>query len=244
MSPIVSVLRDERARVVVLLTVLAALGAYALAQLTAPQASGSVPVAASGCSVGGAERLASVPEHRLVAMGAELARLVGFDRALRPYEAGPVPSAAVWSDAEPGRWTAGGEAGRRVDGSFEMRWWLPNGDDLAGDVMVFQDPGRARDFLRQAGSSHCRAASAARRAASPPNGRNVEWLNPDGFAQQDVFIARGRSVYRVAVVKAGVGSEPTEATALAGFAEIDRLACLLPAVGCVTRSGTTVTRSS
>ena len=157
--------------------------------------------------------------------------MVLFDRSLRPYEQGPVPSIAAWSDSEPGT-SASLPPGPRQQGSYEMRWWLGNGDDVVADVLLFVDAGQAQDFFDRASSTECRPESSARAASFPPGGRNLAWRNPDGFMQEDVFLLRGRRVYRVAAVTAGADRRITAAARREAFSLVDGLACALPGALC------------
>jgi hypothetical protein len=113
-----------------------------------------------------------------------------------------------------------------------MRWWIRNRDDVVADAWVFTDIGQAHDFFARASSAKCRTASTAVAASFPPGGRDVEWRNPDGFVQQDLYLLRGRRVYRVSVVKSGAGSSATAADRIAAFSMVNHLACALPGAGC------------
>jgi hypothetical protein len=113
-----------------------------------------------------------------------------------------------------------------------MRWWLRNRDDLVVNAWVFADVDHARDFLKRASSANCRTASTAVAASFPPGGRDLEWRNPEGFAQEDLLLQRGRQVYRVSVVVAGAGGNATSAKREAAFFLVNDLACTLPRAGC------------
>ncbi len=165
-----------------------------------------------------------------------------FDKSLHPYEQGLVASSSAWSDSEPGTHKLL-PLGPRDPGGYEMRWWMANGDDVGADVMVFANTRQARDFFMRASSTRCRPASATLAASFPPGGRNLEWRNPDGFAQEDVYLLRGRRVYRVAVVKAGAGGSITAAARSAAFSLVNGLACALPGAACQRYSSPTLTLS-
>jgi hypothetical protein len=98
--------------------------------------------------------------------------------------------------------------------------------------MVFAGADRARDFYQRAASTPCRSQATVLDAPSPPGGSNLVWRNPDGFAQEDLFLLRGRRVYRVAVVLAGVGDLVSPVTRRVGFSIVNHLACALPEVVC------------
>ena len=113
-------------------------------------------------------------------------------------------------------------------GGYEMRWWAPNGDDLVADVLLFADA-RPRPALprRSLPAPTAGARPRAERRRHPPWRRNLSWLNPDGAAQADVYIARGARVYRLADAPAGQhqGTDPPRFALARAFATIDALAC-------------------
>jgi hypothetical protein len=61
------------------------------------------------------------------------------------------------------------------------------------------------------------------------------WRNPENFAQEDVYLLRGRRVYRVAVVLAGAGGTSTVGSRKSAFSLVDELACALPEAACHPR---------
>ena len=62
-------------------------------------------------------------------------------------------------------------------------------------------PRPARKFFDLAASRRCHRDGAPRATALPPAARELAWTNPDDAAQEDVFLLRGRRVYRVAAVR-------------------------------------------
>ena len=119
-----------------------------------------------------------------------------------------------------------------------MRWWAPVRDDVVADVLLFDDPAHAREFLVRATSPNCRATARAADARWPSGARNLRWGNPERFAQADVMFARGPSVYRVAVVQPGRAAKtPTPADPRRAFRVVDTFACLLPATACEIAGG-------
>jgi hypothetical protein len=88
--------------------------------------------------------------------------------------------------------------------------------------------------MERAASGRCRVKGRLVAAARPPQARNVAWTNPYGFAEADVYLARGSRVYRVADVPAGEGGGSTaRGSGLShAFLTIDTLACLLPQARC------------
>jgi hypothetical protein len=120
---------------------------------------------------------------------------------------------------------------------------MPNGDDVVADGMVFADGATAHEFVVAAASAGCRTAGFADSTQVPPGGRNLSWSNPDGFAQEDVFLQHGPLVYRVSVVRAGAGKSVTAAVRDEAFTVVDGLACALPGANCPLRGSPTLTAS-
>jgi hypothetical protein len=235
MQPELGWLRDERLRIVLLLALLASLVAYLVASSTGALGLGGGPdgdtVTLGNCPVAGAPSAASVPRGQLLGLRRDIRRVVSFERGLWPYELGPIGSIAAWSDSEPGSSSAlplgaGDQAG------YEMRWWIRSRYDVVADAWVFADAKQAHDYFRRASSTSCRTASTAVAAPFPQGGRDLEWRNPDGFVQEDLYLLRGRRVYRVGVVKAAAGASATTAARRAAFGLVNELACALPDGGC------------
>jgi hypothetical protein len=222
----------HRVRLGVLVGVLAA---YAVTQWSSIHGgTGGTPagVASSpGCPLEQAPPLSTLTPAELRRLRDDVSRVTVFDPRLQPYEQGLVSATVAWSDAEPDAGAAL-SPDRHVPGGYEMRWWMPNGDDLVADGFVFPGASLAHDFLRQATTTDCRSRSSTHDASFPLGGRNLGWVNPDNFVQQDLYIQRGRRVYRVTVVKAGVGHSITRAAQAEAFALVDGLACALPGAGC------------
>jgi hypothetical protein len=236
-------LSSERVPLVLLTAVLLALLGYV--GLHRPDVLGFTAEHGTGlgtpadCPVSGAPTVATIARPDLLGLREGLRRLELFEGGMRPYEYGLVDSGSAWSDGEPGR----EESLPRRDrdpGGYEVRWWRANGDDLVADAFVFSTAGEARDYFTRASSDRCRTAAAALPARIPPGGRNLQWRNPDGFAQEDLFLLRGRRVYRVAVVRAEAGSRTTVAARNADFSVVDSFACLLPGVECGPDSSRTL----
>ena len=158
-------------------------------------------------------------------------RGVMFGRERRLYEQGVATPVSAWSDSEPGKHTSL-PAGARDPGGYEIRWWDGGNDDVVADVFVFAGTSQARAFFESASSARCRTASRALAASSPPGGRDLVWRNPDNLAQEDVYLLRGRRVYRVAVVLARAGDASTAESRTTGFSLVNELACTLPDAGC------------
>jgi hypothetical protein len=145
---------------------------------------------------------------------------------------GPVPPEAVWSD----NLARGVPSARLPSGlwpsSYEMGAW-GQGENVVADVFLFANSRQARRFFEQASSAHCHRHGSVQPASRPPQARNLVWVNPDGPTQEDVFLLRGRRVYRVGRVGAGpVHGRPTGADQAAGVAKVDALACNLSDARC------------
>jgi hypothetical protein len=235
MQPELAWLRDERVRLVLLLALLVSLVAYLVASSTGALGlaggSGADTVVLGDCPVAGAPSVIGVPRSRLARLRNDIRRVAVFERGLHPYELGLSNSISAWSDPEPGTSSAL-PRGPSDRGGYEMRWWMRNRDDLVANAWVFAGMGQAHDYFERASSSKCRTASTAAAAPFPPGGRDLEWRNPEGFVQQDLFLLRGRRVYRVSVVVAGAGGSATAADRKAAFALVNELACALPRAGC------------
>jgi hypothetical protein len=229
-------LRDERVRLVLLLALLASLVVYLVASSTGALGLASGPsgdtVILGNCPVAGAPSAATLPRGRLLGLRRDIRRVVSFEPGLRPYELGPIGSIAAWSDSEPGT-SSSLPAGTSDQAGYEMRWWaFQNRDDVVVDAWVFADTNRAHDFFTRASSTKCRPASSAAAASFPLGGRDLQWRNPENAAQEDLYLLRGRRVYRVSVVKAWVGGSTSAADRKAAFSLVNELACALPGAGC------------
>jgi hypothetical protein len=192
---------------------------------------------ADGCTGAGAgtPQALSVAPGELGSLRASVARVLP-ERVGHLYEEGTVSGSNFWSDDSPSGPTVSARA--RREGGYEMRWWAPNGDDVVADVLLFASSGQAAEFLRLAAAGRCGHALLSGAADRPPQGRNLAWLNPDGVAEADVYLQRGRRVYRVGDVPAGQRQQPLPPgprlrRALAG---VDTLACLLPGADCGSES--------
>jgi hypothetical protein len=226
--------RRRAVRLGVLLGVFAGLVAY----LALHGPSGGSRRASACVGQHGAPEVERVAPGKLSPLREQLARLVP-QRAARLYEEGTVLAASAWTDEEPAPPAVSPTALRPA--GYEMRWWAPNGDDVVADVLVFADATRAQRFLALASGTRCRARASQQGAPSPPLGRNLSWLNPDGAAQADVYFARGERVYRIADAPAGQASGPIRPGSLSrALLTIDTLACLLPGAHCSVGSKSVV----
>jgi hypothetical protein len=223
-------LNNDRARLALLTVILVLLAAYVFTVGAGPFGVGNgsaTDQAGTRCPAGATPVPAGVSLTRLLALRARLDRtMAGFEPGLRPYEEGLVPTTSAWTDAEPvagtrppsGTWPAG----------YEMRWWLESGDDLVADVFVFAVPKQAHDFSVLVRRPRCGSSTRVVSAApKPETAHNLQWRNPLGLAQEDVYLQRGRRVYGVDVVTPQANSGTVGRARRAAFALVDDFACRL-----------------
>jgi hypothetical protein len=201
-------------RLALLLAVLLALVVYALATRTSSfsstgDAAGVGVAAVAGCPGQVTPPVENVGRTAILGLREDL-RGVMFGRGRRLYELGLAAPSDAWSDGEPGK-RASLPPGPRDPGGYEPRWWAADGDDVVADGFIFAGNDQARAFFQQAANTRCRPSSATFITSSPPGGRVLVWRNPDGFAQEDVYLLHGPRVYRVGVVLARAGSDITVA---------------------------------
>jgi hypothetical protein len=190
--------------------------------------------AAVSCFDGRAPSVGQVPAHSLAALRASVLRVLP-QRVGRLYEEGTALASYAWTDQDPAPPPVSAKA-LRPDG-YEMRWIAPNGDDVVATALSFSSAGEARRFMALATSARCRVHGVSGSAARPPLSRNLGWVNPDGVAEADVYLARGRRVYRVGDVPASQQADHAAGADLGrSFFTVDALACLLPGAHCLQRS--------
>jgi hypothetical protein len=191
---------------------------------------GSSGGARAGCIPAAVPTLASVRLDGIKDLRASLLRV------MRPigsrYEWGTVAPASAWSDNTPQRLFQSGLTVSSWPGSYEMRVWARDRDDVVADVFLFANISQARRFFDQATSVQCHRDGKAQPASRPPDCRNLVWLNPDGFTQEDVFLLRGPRVYRIGEVRLKRPSVPPSIEQRAGLSAVDALACSLNGAGC------------
>jgi hypothetical protein len=226
---------SQRIRLALLLSCCLALALWLAAARTGAlsHATARVPL----CPGADAPHVVQVSAAELGELRASVARALP-DRIGRLYEEGAVDGFDFWSDDSPSPPPTIAATPR--SGGYELRWWAPNRDDVVADVLLFDTPAHAREFLLRAASPGCRPAARAANARWPSGARNLRWINPDGFAQADTMFARGARVYRVAIVQTGRAARtPTPVDLRRAFRFIDTLACLLPAAACEIAGGFT-----
>jgi hypothetical protein len=154
----------------------------------------------------------------------------------RTYESGIATPQDMWNDGSPQR-LAQARLGTGIwPASYEIRRFALDGDDIVADVFELTTPAQAKQLLAQASSARCHRDGQSSRASNPPQTRNLIWVNPDGFAQQDAFFARGNLVFRVVDVRAPRSDSSRAAQAREALAIVDRLACSLAHAGCGRRA--------
>ena len=237
---------DQRVR---LTTLLVCLGAAVIALLgtrtSLPGAvglggSGSAEGASTWCAPRGLPTLASADRGELLQLRDGLLRVFDVTGG-RGYTGGVVTTEDMWSDDSP----LGPRASRLADGrwpaGYEVRWWT-RAYDLVADVLVFGSTRQARELFAEAASTDCHRDGVQRPAARwLPQARNLTWVNPDHVRQSDVFLLRGRRVYRVAAVRLDdAPAETARAERRTGAEIADALACALPRTGCRVRGAVSI----
>jgi hypothetical protein len=188
--------------------------------------------AGGDCPGQGAPQVETTDRARVFRLREDVRWIVPDGSGITAYEQGPVDGTVAWTDGEPG-WNTAPDPDAPLPAGYEMRWWMPSRDDVVADALMFSDPGQARDYVERASSAGCRPpGNFAAAAPFPPRARNLYWVNPDGYAQEDVFLSRGRLVYWVSVVLAGAGPRAGAAERRHGFEVVDALACALPGAAC------------
>ncbi len=196
-----------------------------------------------GGTTGGASRWCA-PHELLALAGADLDELVELRAGLlvvfessggRRYAGGIVTPEDMWSDDPPLRLRSSRSADGLWPAGYEMRWWTRD-YDVGADALVFGESRQAHEFFEEAASTSCHRAGVVWPALSPPRARNLSWVNPDDAMQTDVFMLRGRRVYRVVAVRLeGASAETAQAERRIGARLTDTLACALPGAGCTAR---------
>jgi hypothetical protein len=224
-----ALLADRRVRLTLLFAVLASLTFHLVSSRSGLLGSAAGERAAD-CPSTGPPSPASVSRAELSGLREDLRSVVAGSGA-DVYEQGVVDSGYMWTDSLPGT-GASLPPGPNLPGAYEMRWWLPDRNDVVADVLVFDSDEQAQDFFERASSPRCRTQADGIDAASPAGGRNLVWRNPDRFAEEDLFLQRGRRVYRVGTVLAGISRKVTFIGRVAGFLLVNELGCALPGADC------------
>jgi hypothetical protein len=229
----------QRVRLAVLLVCLAAaivllldtrtslLGAAAIGGGNAQGAS----TASTWCAPRGLPALTDADPEALIALRAGLLRVFALYGGRR-YAGGIATPGDMWSDDLPLRLRSSRLAGGLWPAGYEMRWWTRD-YDVGADGFVFGGSRQAREFFQVAASTDCHRDGVLWPAFSPPQARNLTWVNPDLARQNDVFLLRGSRVYRIAAVRLrGAPAETVQAQRRTGARLLDALACVLPDAHC------------
>jgi hypothetical protein len=158
----------------------------------------------------------------------------------------------AWSDNEPASEASpasetaerSSSEGKGWPGGYEIRQWAPDpwwgsrySDDVVVDAFAFVNAEQADRFFAEATSARCRALGSTAPARRPFGARALVRVNPDGATEEDVYVRRGRIVYRVADVRPQDHDPgPSTAEDRAGVLTAEALACGLPDTGCPSRS--------
>jgi hypothetical protein len=232
----VSAPAHKRVRLAVLLACLGALVLYMLTMRTDvlhPEegvAQGSAAAGPGGCAAK-TPSVVNVGLWRLAELRAGLLA-VSVPIEGRRYAEGAVTAENAWSDNNP-QTVGSSPSAASLSGGYEVRWWASNGDDLVADVFQFAGPRQARRFFGWAASPRCRDAGAVSAVPWLSAARNLVWVNPDRFTQEDVYVVRGSRVYRISDVRARNGRRPSIERRIA-LLIVDSLACILPEADCRT----------
>lgn len=187
----------------------------------------SAPVASVSCFGRGSPQVGMVHYRSLTPLRASVLRVLP-QRVARLYEEGTTGTGSLIGNDDPAPPTVLASA-LRPDG-YEMRWIAPNGDQVVASALSFPSAHDAQRFIDLAASPRCRIHGARSFASRPPLARNLAFVNADGATEADVYLLRGKRVYRVGDV------HPSAQGGISGlgrvFFTIDTLACLLPGAHC------------
>jgi membrane protease YdiL (CAAX protease family) len=233
----------ERGRLPVLLVVLALAIVALLQTRTRVFSTGSAHTSAlasvrargraaeASCEDGADVSLADVDLGGILRLRGDVRGVIDSVRG-RTYEWGTIRPQDMWSDGSPQRLAQASVAGEMWPASYEIRRFASDGDDIVADVLALATPAQAERFLARASSPRCHRDGEASPAPDPPQTHNLVWANPDGFTQEDAFLARGNLVYRVADVHTPPPGTPRATQEREALMTVNRLACSLAHAGC------------
>ncbi len=209
---------------------------------SAEERAGSALGASMGCVAHRLPTPADADLDELVALRAGV--LAVFESSDGRWYAGGIPTPEdMWSDDLPLRVRSSRLADGLWPAGYEMRWWTRD-YNVGADALMFRESRQAHEFFEEAASTHCHRAGIVWPAFSPPHARDLTWVNPDDARQTDVFLLRGRRVYRVAAVRLrDAPAETTQSERRADARFTDALACALPGAGCTQPRGGDVVHS-
>jgi hypothetical protein len=203
---------------------------------TSASSSPTPPSSPSGCEPE-PPPLATVNASQLLALRAATQAVMSYAGGYG-YAWGTVLARDVWADNPPES-AESSRTGRRP-GSFEIRQWVPDPhwgasyrDDIVADAFMFSTAAQARHFFREAMSTRCRRTASVTPAKRVRNASDLNWVNPDGATEEDVFLLRTPTVYRIVDVRPqNDNSPPSRADDQIGFTTAEKLACTLPRASC------------
>jgi hypothetical protein len=240
--PASEVSNDGRLRLAFLLLILAVLAGYAVTQRAWVVGGGGGDAAAaapSNCPDARTPPLQVIDLDRLDRLRDGIGSVAVFGAPLHSYEEGFVGTAAAFSDQEPTMQPIS-TSDQGVEAGYEIRWWTPSRHDVVADVWAFENAESAAEFVDWATSPRCRTMARETMAPAPDGGVNLEWRNPFGFMQQDLYLRRGARVYRLSVVVPGAPDHPVTSVRREGFGLVNSLGCGLLNLSCaggVVRGG-------
>lgn len=193
----------------------------------------------SECGARRSPVLATVSTRQILALRA-IVQSVTRRAGGHEYESGTVLPIDAWADNSPENSATEGSRRTHWRGSFEVRQWAPDpqwgasySDDIVVDAFMFPTPQAALRFFGKAASTRCRNSASTAVATRPADARELNWVNPDDATEEDLWLARGRVVYRLADVRPGASDQPPSSPAdRVGFKTVEALACALPEARC------------
>jgi hypothetical protein len=192
-----------------------------------------------GCMHGQPPELATLSADQMLYLRA-VVQYVASRAGGQGYASGSVSPDDAWTDDAPDGAVAERANTTRWPGSYEIREWAPDPqwgapyrDDIVADAFAFRSFAQARRFFMQATSVRCRQSASTLPAREPPDARDLKWVNPDGATQEDVYLRRGRVVYRLADVRPqNHKPPPSRAEDRVGWVTLETIACAIPRAGC------------
>jgi hypothetical protein len=192
-----------------------------------------------GCTHGQPPELATLSADQMLYLRA-VVQHVASRAGGQDYASGSVYPDDAWTDDAPDGAVAERAKTTRWPGSYEIREWAPDPqwgaaytDDIVADAFVFHSFAQARVFFMQATSVRCRQSAWTLPAGEPPDARDLKWVNPDGATEEDVYLHRGRVVYRLADVRPqNHEPPPSRAEDRAGLVTLETIACAIPRARC------------
>jgi len=197
----------------------------------APSAAGATGAPEQGCPDGSSYALATDGAGEVLELRRALLAVTGRV-AGRTYQSGVAEPGDMWSDDGPRRLVDTRLPGGVWPAGYEIRRYQPGVGDFVADALRFPSPASARRFLASASGTRCHTRGSSRALRSPAGARELLWVNPDGYPQQDIFLARGEVVYRLVDVNQPAPGAVDPGYRARAVRAIRVLACALPRSGC------------